>query len=113
MSVVKTFINGIRIITKGGKGDVIGDRSLSRMALIVKAQIPTYGNIAVRNSLIKGVEADIKRASKKADPEAEVEKLIQNCLRTPAYMELLEELNMNENHLRYMAKEVIPYGKRV
>jgi len=109
--ILVDFIRGIKILIRGGRGEVKGDKKLARVALIVKGQIPAYGADTVRKQLINSIEGDIKRASKKKDPKAEVEKLINNAVSTPSYMDLLKALNMDERHLRYMAREVIPYGK--
>jgi len=85
------FRRGLSIIfSKPEKGE--GDRKLARISKIVMG--------------IKSIEGDFKRAAKKNGKIA-VEKLIQNALGTPEYMQLLHKLDLDEPHIRVMAMEVL------
>jgi len=79
---------------------------LARISKIVMGQIPSYGKDTVRKQVIKSIEGDFKRAAKKNGKIA-VEKLIQNALGTPEYMQLLHRLDLDEPHIRVMAMEVL------
>lgn len=83
-----------------------GDRKLAKMSQTVEAMIPNYGKRAVRTQVIKSIESDFKRKAKKGGQEA-VEALIQNALQTPEYMRLLRRLDLDEPHLRVMAREAL------
>lgn len=103
MSVVKDFVRGLKILAGGGtKG---GDKKLARLALFTKGMIPAYGADVVRKQLIKGIEGDIDRCLKKTNPKDEIDKMIANAMNTPDYVSLLKELNLNEDHLHYLADE--------
>ena len=88
-----------------------GDRKLAKMSQIVMAQIPNYGKRAVRTQVIKSIESDFKKWSKKGGKDL-VEEKIQNALRTPEYMQLLRKLDLNEIHLRIMAKEALKKNEK-
>jgi len=99
------FRRGLSIIFgKPEKGK--GDRKLARLSKLVMGQIPAYGKDVVRTQVIKSIESDFKRAAKK-NGKAAVEKLIQNALSTPEYMQLLRRLNLEEPHIRVMAMEAL------
>lgn len=83
----------------------LGDKSLAFTSRFIRGLIPTAGVGKVRKQVIKSIEDDIKRASKKGNQV--VEDLIQNALSTPDYMELLKELGMNEDHIRTIQEEVM------
>ena len=104
MTKVADFVNGIKIIFGHSESDGnVGDKKLARLSLIVMGQIGVYGTDAVRTQVIKSIEGDLKRATKKG-PEV-VEKLIQNAVATPDYMKLLHKLGLEEPHIRVMAKQ--------
>lgn len=92
------FKRGLETIIKA-------DSALARQAIIVRGQIPVYGKLAVASNLIKQIKKDCKRYYKRGGKEA-VENIIQTAVATPEYMSLLEELDMNETHLRLLAEEV-------
>jgi len=102
------FARGLRILFGREKTQDDGDKRLARLSRMVMGQIPHYGVAAVRSQVIRGVEDDLKRATKKS-PEA-VEALIQNALRTPEYMRLLHKLGLEEPHIRVMAKQAKKKG---
>jgi len=106
------FRRGLSIIFgKPEKGE--GDRKLARLSKLVMGQIPAYGKDVVRTQVIKSIESDFKRAAKK-NGKAAIEKLIQNALSTPEYMQLLRRLNLEEPHIRVMAMEALKkYGKTI
>jgi len=83
-----------------------GDRKLAKMSQIVMAQIPNYGKRAVRTQVIKSIESDFRKWSKKGG-KVLIEENIQNALSTPEYMDLLHKLGLEEVHLRIMAKEAL------
>ena len=83
-----------------------GDRKLAKTSRMVTAMIPSYGKRAVRTQVIKSIESDFKRKSKKGGKDA-LEEMIDNALKTPEYMELLKTLGLEEVHLRIMAKEAL------
>ena len=90
-----------------GKPDknVQGDPKLAKMSNIVYGQISVYGKDAVRTSMIKSIESDLKRKAKKGQPE--VEKMIQNALDTPDYMKLIRSIGLDEPHLRLMGLQAL------
>lgn len=99
------FRNGLSIIFgKPKKG--AGDRKLAKMCGLVTAQIPTYGKNTVRSQVIKGIEKDLKRTAKKGGKNA-VEKLIQNAVGTPEYVQLIHGLGLDESHIRVIAMGVL------
>ncbi len=103
------FHNGLSVIfskPKEGEGDI----KLAKMSKIVMAQIPVYGKNVVRTQLIKSIERDLKRVAKKGGKDA-VEKLIQNAIKTPEYMQLLHRIDLDEPHIRVMAMEVLKNEK--
>ena len=84
----------------------LGNKSLFYVSRILRAVIVIKGPDKVRKELIKGVEGDMKRAVKK-NPSVTVEELIAPALSTPEYMALLDDLGMNIEHLRVLAKEAL------
>lgn len=118
MGVVSKINNGIYDFGRGlkfmfsppTKGE--GDRALAKMAELVKAQLPMYGKTAVQRSVINSIESDFKRAAKKGG-DAEVQKMIDNALATPEYMDLLKHLSLDETHLRVMKMQAVKKYARV
>jgi len=104
-SAIVDFGRGLSIIFSKPKAGE-GDRKLAKMSLVVMAQIPLYGKIAVSKQLIKSIEADLKRKAKKGGNDA-VESMLENALQTPEYMRLLRKLDMGEPHLRIMARAAL------
>jgi hypothetical protein len=108
-SAVGDFRNGLSFLFR--KPDATkGDPQLARLSRTVTAQIPVYGKNVVRNQVIKAIEGDLKRTTRKG-PEA-TEKLIHNAFSTPEYVTLLYKLGLEESHIRVMAMEAKrKYGK--
>ena len=79
-------------------------KALFYMSRFLRAFISIEGVEKVRKKLIKGVEGDLRRAIKK-NPQATVEELISPATETPEYMTLLDDLDMNIEHLRVLARE--------
>lgn len=106
---------GLRgLLKKGGKGQnkkELGSKSLAYMSRVVRGTIRIVGVDVARKQVIKGIEGDIERATKSKDASVAIEKLIQDALNTPDYMELLKELDMGEEHLRVLAKQVQEKGE--
>lgn len=102
-TAISNFRNGLSIIFgKPREGE--GDRKLAKMSIMVMEMIPQYGKVAVRTQVIKSIEGDLKRATKKGPDE--VEKKIANALSTPEYRRLLHRLDLNEYHLRVIARDI-------
>jgi len=81
-------------------------KSLFVMSRFLRAIIVMRGADKVRKQLIKGVEGDMRRAIKK-NPSITVEELVAPALETPEYLALLDDLDMNIDHLRILAREVL------
>ena len=97
-----------RIEAQGEKKvkEELGSKSLFYVSRILRGVIGIKGPDNVRRELIKGVEGDMKRAVKK-NPSVTVEELVTPALETPEYMALLDDLGMNIEHLRVLAKEAL------
>lgn len=104
-SAIGDFCRGLSFIF-GKPEEGKGDRQLAKISKILMATIPVAGVDRVRKELIKGVEGDMKRAVKK-NPSATVDELVAPALETPDYMALLKDLDMNIEHLKVIAREVL------
>ena len=82
----------------------LGGKSLAYVSKVVRGLIPSFGVEIIRKRVISGIEGDLKRALKK-NPKATVDELIHDAINTPEYIALLKDINMNEEHLKVMAKE--------
>ena len=103
------FKSGLSIIfgkPEPGKGD----RKLAKMSMIVMGEIPSYGKVAVRSQVIKGIEGDLKRAVKKGG-KVEVEALIKNAFNTPEYVRLLYKLGLAEPEVRVLGIQALKGAK--
>ena len=101
-SAISDFRNGLSIIFgKPKKGE--GDRKLAKICAIVEGQIPVYGKHVVRTRVIKSIEGDLRRATKKG--QGAIDALLDNALGTPEYVKMLHKLDLDESHLRVMALE--------
>ena len=96
------FFNGLAILLRSPQGGE-GDRKLAKMSKIVMAQIPFYGKNVVRMQVIKSIESDLKRASKKGRDA--VDAMVKNARSTPEYMTMLRKLNLDDSHLYVMAAQ--------
>lgn len=109
MSIItgaRDFVKGIVFLVRGSRGiKAEGDKKLAYLSRIINGQIDMYGTRAVRTQVIKSIEGDLKRMSRKG--EDEVEKRIQNALSTPDYMKMLHRLGLEEPHLRVMAMQAL------
>jgi len=82
----------------------LDNQSLSVVSKVVRGQIKAFGVDIMRPRVIKTIEDDLRREAKKRG-QAGVDKMLQEALNTPAYMDMLKDLGMGEEHLRLMAKE--------
>ena len=106
----KDFRNGLSIIFSKPKAGE-GDRKLAKMAIVVEGQIAVYGKQAVRTQVIKSIESDFKRTTRKGG-KAAVDALMQTAFDTPEYMRMLHKIGLEEPHVRVMAMEVLKNGKK-
>jgi len=104
------FRRGIAVLF-GKSPDGKGDRALARMSKLVMAQIDAYGKQAVRSQLVRSIENDLRKAAKKGGKEA-VDKVAENALATPEYMQLLQRLGLEEAHIRVMAMQALKQTPR-
>ena len=81
-------------------------KSLFYMSRFLRGFIAIEGVDKVRKKLIKGIEGDLRRAVRK-NPQATVEELILSATEEPEYMTLLDDLGMNIEHLRVLAREAL------
>lgn len=101
----RDFKNGLVIIFgKPEPGE--GNRQLAKMSKLAIAQIPVYGKQAVRTQVIKSIEKDMKRFAKKGGKD-KIDKELEQAIATPEYMLLLHKVDLEEPHLRIMAREAI------
>ena len=101
---IKEFGHGLSVIfgkPKAGEGD----RKLAKLAVIVEGQIDIYGKNAVRTQVIKSIENDMKRTSRKGKDA--VDALMENAFDTPEYMRMLHRVGLEESHVRVMAMEAL------
>lgn len=99
------FRSGLSVIfSKPEKGE--GDRKLAKKSKEVTALISFAGKDIVRTQLIKQIKRELKQKAKKGGKDA-VEKCIQNVVKTPEYMQMIHELDLDESHIRIMAMEAL------
>lgn len=84
----------------------LGSKTLSQVAVVVRASIPVVGVERTRTNLIKSIDNDLRRAARKGGQSA-VDKLVNDALNTPQYVALLKDLGLNEDHIKLMAQEAI------
>ncbi len=118
MNKVKSFILGCRVFMNGLKVLIgikpfaRGDKKLAIAANMVRSYIPLAGVGVVRKQIVKEIETDLKKRIKKT-PLVTVNELLAKVLSTPDYMDLLKDLDMGEDDLRFFAGEALKqWGKK-
>ena len=97
----------------GKKVAVQGDKKLAAMSQFIKGQIAVTGVNETRRRVIKSIEDDCLKVSKKhlkvnrdcTLAEIMQDELIQTALKTPAYMDMLKALGMNSDHIETLARQ--------
>jgi len=104
----RDFRNGLSIIFGKPKPGG-GDRKLAKVATLVEGQIGVCGKQVVRTQVIKSIESDMKRATKKGKDA--VDTLMQTAFDTPEYMHMLHRVGLDESHVRVLAMEALRNAK--
>lgn len=83
-----------------------GDRKLAKDSQNTIWDIKVYGIDAVRRSVLKNISEDLERANKKGG-KAAMYKMINNAISTPEYMDMINKLGLEKNHLYGAMQEVL------
>ena len=86
----------------------LGNKSLAYLARVTRATIALWGVDETRRKVIKSIEDDFKRA-KTAE---KIDALIAEAMRTPEYMALLKDINLNGDHIQLLKQEALNGSKQ-
>lgn len=119
MNKVKAFISGCKVFIRGFKVLIgikpfaRGDKNLAVAANLLRTYIPMAGVGVVRGQIVNEINNDLKKEVKK-NPSIAVDDLLANSLSTPDFMDLLKDLDLGEQDLRFFAGEALKkWGKDV
>lgn len=110
MSKIKDFIRGLQVLS-GNKPFAGGDKNLAIASDLLKNFLPNMG-VGVTRSKTTEATNRILESKVKKNPQIEMDELLKIFKDTPAYMDLLKDLDMGEDDLRFLASEALKkWGK--
>ena len=101
----RTFIRGLKVLV-GIKPFAKGDKKLAVMADMLRSYIPMAGVGVVRRQIVNEIESHLKKEVRR-NPLITADDLLAKALGTPAYMDLLKDLDLGERDLRFFAGEAL------
>lgn len=108
MSKIKDFIRGVRVLS-GNKPFAGGDKNLAIASNLLQSFMSTM-KVGVTRSKTVEVTNKILEDRIKKNPQIEMVELLKIFKDTPAYMELLKDLDMGEDDLRFLASVALKKG---
>lgn len=99
----REFKRGLTIARKDGS---VGDPKLAKVAKAARVinllAINMGGKAQIRQKYIDGIEKEYRGKIEK-NPEITTDELIAAALSTPEYMEMLDDMELSADNLRYIA----------
>jgi hypothetical protein len=78
------------------------NRTFDQNAAAVRRMIPLAGTFEIRKNLLSGIKTDIKEQVAKGKTDEEI---LQPCIDSPNFRMLLNELDLNFDHIKVIVKE--------
>lgn len=105
MSKIKDFIRGIQVLS-GNKPFAGGDRNLAIASDLLQKFSSNMGVGVTRNKTVEATNRILDDKIKK-NPKIEIDELLKIFRDTPAYMDLLKDLDMGDGDLIFLANEAL------